>query len=351
MPPAQRRKLQWVFVGATMPLIGEKSAAGIIGRAAPHAQWIEGEHLHCSVSDAAFDWVALPLGVGNDAEGRESTPVAADDEEPAWHGGHAVALGDQEVERLRHLAVIDALRTPPAGARAEGGQDGEGRGKGRGEGRGEGASLSLVFCNSTAAVTKLAQRLREAGIAAESYHSALPNSQRQDVIQRARDAMGPAEPDAAERDAAEGGAAEGGAAEGSAGGAEAHEGGWAGERGGHTVLVCTDAAARGLDIPAVSHVVQAEFARTAVDFLHRAGRTARAGQSGRVTSLYSVGGAEEALVSRVQAAVEEGAPMERCFSRRRSFRKRIKRQAREAEAAAREAEEGQWEAGTGRATV
>ena len=35
------------------------------------------------------------------------------------------------------------------------------------------------------------------------------------------------------------------------------------------MLVCTDAAARGLDIPAVSHIVQADFASTAVDFLHR----------------------------------------------------------------------------------
>ena len=35
------------------------------------------------------------------------------------------------------------------------------------------------------------------------------------------------------------------------------------------ILVCTDAAARGLDIPDVSHVVQAEFAASAVDFIHR----------------------------------------------------------------------------------
>ena len=35
------------------------------------------------------------------------------------------------------------------------------------------------------------------------------------------------------------------------------------------VLVCTDAAARGLDIPDVSHVVQAEFAASAIDFIHR----------------------------------------------------------------------------------
>ena len=37
-----------------------------------------------------------------------------------------------------------------------------------------------------------------------------------------------------------------------------------------TVLVCTDSAARGIDIPGVTHVVQADFAATAIDFLHRA---------------------------------------------------------------------------------
>jgi superfamily II DNA/RNA helicase len=50
------------------------------------------------------------------------------------------------------------------------------------------------------------------------------------------------------------------------------DGGWSSE-GTVAVLVCTDAAARGLDIPLVDHVVQAEFAAGAVDFLHRVGRT------------------------------------------------------------------------------
>lgn len=35
------------------------------------------------------------------------------------------------------------------------------------------------------------------------------------------------------------------------------------------MLVATDAAARGIDIPAVTHVVQADFAASAIDFLHR----------------------------------------------------------------------------------
>ncbi len=35
------------------------------------------------------------------------------------------------------------------------------------------------------------------------------------------------------------------------------------------MLVCTDAAARGIDIPDVTHVVQSSFAASAIDFLHR----------------------------------------------------------------------------------
>ena len=35
------------------------------------------------------------------------------------------------------------------------------------------------------------------------------------------------------------------------------------------VMVCTDAAARGIDIPHITHVVQSSFAASAVDFLHR----------------------------------------------------------------------------------
>lgn len=46
------------------------------------------------------------------------------------------------------------------------------------------------------------------------------------------------------------------------------------------VLVCTDAAACGVDIPNISHVIQAVFAKSAVDLLLRTGRTARDGQSG-----------------------------------------------------------------------
>ena len=47
------------------------------------------------------------------------------------------------------------------------------------------------------------------------------------------------------------------------------------------VLICTDLASRGLDIQDVSHVIQLDFAPNAAHVLHRTGRTARAGASGR----------------------------------------------------------------------
>lgn len=49
------------------------------------------------------------------------------------------------------------------------------------------------------------------------------------------------------------------------------------------VLICTDLASRGLDIPDVSHVIQLDFASNAAQVLHRTGRTARAGASGKGT--------------------------------------------------------------------
>lgn len=89
------------------------------------------------------------------------------------------------------------------------------------------------------------------------------------------------------------------------------------------ILVCTDAAARGLDIPNITHVIQAEFATSAVDFIHRIGRTARAGQPGLVTSIYTNASLE--LVNAMRDAVEAALPVEGAFSRKRSLRRKIKK--------------------------
>lgn len=51
-------------------------------------------------------------------------------------------------------------------------------------------------------------------------------------------------------------------------------------------LIATDLGSRGLDFPFVSHVINLDFPQTTSDYLHRAGRTGRAGAAGTVQSLY-----------------------------------------------------------------
>ncbi len=52
-----------------------------------------------------------------------------------------------------------------------------------------------------------------------------------------------------------------------------------------SVLVCTDVAARGLHIKNVSHIINYDLPRDPNDYIHRIGRTARAGESGQVINL------------------------------------------------------------------
>ncbi|HEX6788375.1 MAG TPA: DEAD/DEAH box helicase, partial [Gaiellaceae bacterium] len=52
------------------------------------------------------------------------------------------------------------------------------------------------------------------------------------------------------------------------------------EAGKVSTLVATDVAARGLDVDAITHVINFDPPRTAEDYVHRVGRTGRAGRSG-----------------------------------------------------------------------
>ncbi len=53
------------------------------------------------------------------------------------------------------------------------------------------------------------------------------------------------------------------------------------------ILVCTDVAARGLDIKGVSHVYNYDLPEDSKDYVHRIGRTARAGNEGKAINLLS----------------------------------------------------------------
>jgi len=65
------------------------------------------------------------------------------------------------------------------------------------------------------------------------------------------------------------------------------------------VLVATDVAGRGLDISGISHVINFDVPRCSDDYIHRAGRTARAGATGQVITFIAPD--EEALLGEIQA--------------------------------------------------
>ncbi|WIA29127.1 hypothetical protein OEZ86_011638 [Tetradesmus obliquus] len=76
-----------------------------------------------------------------------------------------------------------------------------------------------------------------------------------------------------------------------------------------SIMVATDLAARGLDFPgSIDHVINFDFPSNAIDYLHRCGRTARAGAKGLVTSL--VGPRDRRLATAIQYAVDKGLPLD-----------------------------------------
>jgi superfamily II DNA/RNA helicase len=84
-------------------------------------------------------------------------------------------------------------------------------------------------------------------------------------------------------------------------------------RGGKMqVLVATDVAARGLDVPDISHVVNFDLPKQSEDYVHRIGRTGRAGRSGVAVSLVNHSEAfnwrriEQFTNNRVEPSVVEG---------------------------------------------
>jgi ATP-dependent RNA helicase RhlE len=78
------------------------------------------------------------------------------------------------------------------------------------------------------------------------------------------------------------------------------------KKGAVRVLVATDIAARGLDIDMLPHVVNFELPHVAEDYIHRIGRTGRAGTEGEALSLVCVD--EQSLLRDIEKLLRKDLP-------------------------------------------
>jgi ATP-dependent RNA helicase DeaD len=106
----------------------------------------------------------------------------------------------------------------------------------------EDSASAIVFCRTRLEVDELTQTLGARGYSAEALHGGLSQEQRDRVLRRFRD-------------------------------------------GASDMLVATDVAARGLDIDHVSHVVNFDVPSSPDAYVHRIGRTGRAGREGVAITL------------------------------------------------------------------
>ena len=134
---------------------------------------------------------------------------------------------------------------------------------------GRNVDQALVFTSTQRDADRLADRLHEMGHRVASLHGGMPQRQRNRVLtgMRTRDLR---------------------------------------------VLVATDVAARGLDVPTISHVINYGLPMKAEDYVHRIGRTGRAGRAGLAVTLAErrdagmIHNIQRFTTQRIPAAVVEG---------------------------------------------
>jgi ATP-dependent RNA helicase RhlE len=74
------------------------------------------------------------------------------------------------------------------------------------------------------------------------------------------------------------------------------------QEGRSQILVATDVASRGLHVDDVAHVINYDLPKMAEDFIHRVGRTGRAGLQGRASSL--VAGVEVMELRQIERTLQ-----------------------------------------------
>jgi len=157
----------------------------------------------------------------------------------------------------------------------------------KGDDKKAGNHLIMVFCNTAASCRAAQFALAEARIDSLSYHGELNSVARAENLRRFRQAGSDPTSDEPK------------------------------------VLVCTDLAARGLDVPQVDHVVMFDFPLNALDYLHRSGRTARGVADetnkgkGKVTAL--VAKRDKVLATGIENAVVKGEPLDGLSSRKSDY--------------------------------
>jgi superfamily II DNA/RNA helicase len=137
--------------------------------------------------------------------------------------------------------------------------------------QGESVRNGIIFCNRKTDVDVVAQSLKRHGFNASPIHGDLDQSLRTKTLDRFRS-------------------------------------------GDLRFLVASDVAARGLDIPDVSHVFNYEPPRSPDDYVHRIGRTGRAGRQGASYTLVgpsdakSLAAIEQLIGKKIEKAQVEGVP-------------------------------------------
>lgn len=124
---------------------------------------------------------------------------------------------------------------------------------------------AFVFCNRKKDVDMLGKWLSEKGFSAAALHGDMVQSKRTETLQAFKD-------------------------------------------GKISLMVCSDVAARGLDVSGVSHVFNYDVPFNADDYVHRIGRTGRAGQSGKAWTLVTE--SDDKLIAAIVKLVGCDIPIE-----------------------------------------